>query len=128
MVLFLAGLLIGPASDQKTADQKARELGALIMVSGGHFGAVEGARARIYAAADRATVLDPQHELLVELPYNFITAIRAEPAGDGWKLVVESLGGTSEFFYSGFFAEHLARVAEDTLHSQIRHELPVLPS
>ena len=33
---------------------------------------------------------------------------------------------TARFRYDGFFAEHLARVAETTVRNVLRRELPVL--
>ena len=35
---------------------------------------------------------------------------------------------TARFRYDGFFAEHLARVAENTVRNVLRKELPVLKS
>jgi len=52
-----------------------------------------------------------------------------EPEAQTWDLAItwESKDmRTARFRYDGFFAEHLARVAETTVRNVLRRELPVL--
>jgi hypothetical protein len=78
-------------------------------------------------------VLDTALNTLLEIPIAQIAALRVERGGGqpqepnaDWKLHVAWEGSTAEFFYRGPFGEHLARVAESTIGSQLRRELPVL--
>ncbi len=128
LALFLAALLVPAARPEKSVDELARELGALVVVNGGRFREPAGGAvpAQLFVAAERVIALDARHTALAEIPLRVVSSVRAEEAADGWKLRVEWGHSTAEFTYDGFFAEHLARVAEDTLRSQLRRELPVL--
>jgi hypothetical protein len=127
-VAFLAlALLARPAKEGKTVDAVAKELGALIVLNGGRLrlGSQDSA-AQLFLSPEALHVLDLRHEPLLEIPLAAVREVRATPDGNNWKLVVESEAGATAFQYDGFFAEHLARVAETTLRSQLRRELPVL--
>jgi hypothetical protein len=128
LALFFVALLATPAKQQKSLDEQARELGALVVVNGGRFQRAGDGRvpARLYVAPERVFALDLQHVPLVEIPLGAVSSVRAEEAGDGWKLRVVWDQTAAEFSYDGFFAEHLARVAENTLRSLLQRELPVL--
>lgn len=128
LLIFLA-LLARPAKEGKTVDAQARELGALVVLNGGQFYAADGKAVptRLFVTTEAVHVLDWQHRALLEIPLAQVETLRAtSEEGKRWKLVVQWRGGVVEFFYDGFFAEHLARVAETTLSSQLRRELPVL--
>lgn len=137
LLLVLLALLVGRAREGKPVDEQARELGALVVLNGGWFTPPDGkpCPARFYVASDRVHVLDLTHRPLLEIPLAVVGALRveeakeaqeAEEAKDCWRLRIEWDGGSAVFSYEGFFAEHLAQVAEATLRSRLRRELPVL--
>ncbi len=128
LLLFVTALLIGPLDPEKSVDQQARELGALVVINGGSFHAPSGPpiRAQLFVGSGRVIALDASKRPLVEIPFGELSSVRAERANGGWKLLVEWDHSSAEFSYEGFFAEHLARVAETTLRSQAHPGLPVL--
>ncbi|MEE8201967.1 MAG: hypothetical protein V3R29_12475 [Candidatus Acidoferrales bacterium] len=128
IALLLVALAARPARETKTTDEQARELGALVVLNGGRFQAGEGnsMQTRLYVAEDRVHVLDLEHRRLLEIPLGGVSSVVAEEAKGQWRLVVEWSGGRAVFRYGGYFAEHLARVAETTLNCQRRAELPIL--
>lgn len=134
LLLILLALLVPPVKEGKSVDEQARELGALVVVNGGRFrsAGAHSTPARLFVAPERVHVLDLQHRPLLEIPLGAISALRVEEAKeakeakDNWGLRVEWEEGSATFYYEGFFAEHLARVAETTLRSQLHRELRVV--
>ncbi len=128
LALFLLALLATPAKPEQSVDERARELGALVVVNGGRFCPPAGdpVPAQLFVARERLYALSPELQPLLEIAFADVSSVRAQPAAEGWKLRVEWDYSTAEFLYDGFFAEHLVRVAESTLLSQLRRELPVL--
>jgi hypothetical protein len=127
-LIILLALILSPARTELSVDARARELGALIVVDGGHYinTARSRSRARLFIGPDRLSVLDAALKVLVEIPLQQIRTALVESAGGDWIFRVDSEQRTAEFVYQGTFAEHLARVAESTVRSQLRRELPVL--
>jgi hypothetical protein len=129
MVLFIAAILLPPAKPVFSADDKARELGALVVVNGGQYQSRNSAApvVQLFVGAESISVLDSHLQPLLIIPVAEITSARAEQAGDHWLVRVLWPDHTVEFSYNGIFAEHLARVAESTLQSVMRPALPVIP-
>jgi hypothetical protein len=129
LVAFTAAILLPPAKLTTSVDDKARELGALIVVNGGRYQPDNGplTAAQLFVGAKRICVLDARFQTLLVIPVNEITAARAEESETGWLLRMTWADQTAEFFYRGIFAEHLARVAETTLRGVMRPSLPVIP-
>jgi hypothetical protein len=129
LALFVSAILLPPAKPQTSADGKARELRALVVVNGGRYRPANASSAavQIFVGDERISVLDASFHPLLEIPVSEITSARAEEAEKGWLLQVTWADHTAEFSYRGVFAEHLARVAETTLHSVMHPSLPVLP-
>jgi hypothetical protein len=87
---------------------------------------------------DRLFVVDEREHTLEDIPLVRVRELAArpipaqgEPEGEAqtWDLAItwESKNSrTARFRYDGVFAEHLARVAETTVRSLLRKELPVL--
>jgi hypothetical protein len=147
--LLLGFALLLPAQKKgKSIDEVAREMGALVVVNGGRY---QGRAVRLYVAPEQMQVLSLGHEPILTIPLAATMRVEAEQtkeallphpeasgadqglrfasteeAGEGWQLRIEWGGGSAVFRYEGFFAEHLARVAETTLRSQFRRELPVI--
>ncbi|MGH9787555.1 MAG: hypothetical protein ACRD4U_02480 [Candidatus Acidiferrales bacterium] len=128
LLLLLFALFVRPVKEGKTADDQARELGALIVLNGGRLRQAGGDVVRFFLTPVSLHALDLKHRDRLVIPLASVRAVWAEEARDGWRLRIEWEGGEAESDYDGFFAEHLARVAETTLRSQLRRELPVLRS
>jgi hypothetical protein len=129
LAMFISAILLPPAKPDTSADDKARELGALVVVNGGRFNPGEASffAAQLFVGDENISVRDPQLQPVLEIPVSEITLTRAEESHDCWLLRVNWADKTAVFSYRGVFAEHLARVAETTIRSVMRSALPVLP-
>ncbi|HJX96439.1 MAG TPA: hypothetical protein VJ324_12520 [Candidatus Acidoferrum sp.] len=127
--MFLAAILLPPAEPHNFADDKARELGALVIVNGGkyHPGNAAPAPVQLFVGAEQIWALDSHFQPLVVIPAAEITSADALQKKDRWILQVRWSDNAAEFFYQGVFAEHFARVAESTLGSVMHSPLPILP-
>jgi hypothetical protein len=128
ILLLALALLIPPERAKLSVDQRARELGAFVAVDGGRY-QPQGQGAlpvRLFVGPQHIWILDAALRTLREMPLAQLETLRAEPAPDGWRLLLMGRGATAELGYRGPFAEHLARVAESTVRSQLRRELPIL--
>jgi hypothetical protein len=127
--MFLAAILLPPAEPHNFADDKARELGALVIVNGGkyHPGNAAPAPVQLFVGAEQIWALDSHFQPLVVIPAAEITSANALQKKDRWILQVRWSNNAAEFFYQGVFAEHFARVAESTLGSVMHSPLPILP-
>ena len=128
LLLILLALTVRPTRQERSVDEQARELGALVVLNGGRFRPADGKirQARLFIAPERFHVLDLEHRPLLEILWTAVSAVRTEEAGGGWQLLVEFQETTVVFHYDGFFAGHLAQIAETTLRNRLRKELPVL--
>ncbi len=128
MVMFIAAILLPPAKPVFHADEKARELGALVVVNGGQYQSRSsaGSSVQLFVGAESISVLDSRFQPLLNIPVAEITSARAEKSGEHWLVRVVWPDHTAEFSYNGIFAEHLARVAESTVQSVMRPALPVI--
>lgn len=128
LALFLAAILLPPAKEDNRVAERARELGALIVVNGGHY-ASENALptpVQLFVSTDQIHVVGSELEMKHQIPVAEISSVIAAETRDRWILRVRWLDQTADFEYQGVFAEHLARVAESTLRSVLRSPLPVL--
>jgi hypothetical protein len=127
-VLLLLALALAPKRGDFSIDERARQLGALIVVDGGRYldGTGTLRPAKLFIGSDRLWVLNPALQVLLELPLIQVRALTVEPADAVWRLRLDCNLSVTEFLYEGSFAEHLARVADETLRSQLHRELPVL--
>lgn len=127
LLLILLALLPRPPPQGTTVDERARELGALVVVNGGRLlNGETNPEVRLFVGPERLHALDPRQQPCLEIPLNAVTSLAVEQAENGWRLLIEWSQGSAEFHYQGHFAEHLARVADTTLRSQVRRELPVV--
>ena len=129
LAMFIAAILLPPAKPVLSADDKARELGALVIVNGGQYqpGNATAAMVQLFVGPERIWALDDHFQELLVIPVSEITSARAEGSDGRWLLRIGWADRAAEFSYRGIFAEHLARVAESTLHSVMRPSLPVIP-
>jgi hypothetical protein len=129
LAMFIAAILLPPAKTATSADDKARELGAFVVVNGGQFklGESPSFAAQLFVGPEHISVLDRQFQSFLKIPVSEITSARAEESNGRWFLRVNWGNETAVFRYRGVFAEHLARVAESTIRGVMRPALPVLP-
>ena len=130
LVLFLAAVLAPPAEPTDEVDDKARELGALVVVNGGKCcpGTGPASPVQLFIGADTIWVMNSHLHPLLTIPTAQISLARAEQTSSGWSLHLRWTDHAAEFFYSGIFAEHLARVAEASIRGVMPGGLPVLQS
>lgn len=128
LALFMTAVLLGPGAPDTTVDDKARELGALVVVNGGEYAQAPGrpAAVRLFVGADRIWALGHAFQPLAVIHVKEISSASAIAAPSGWTLRIEWPEHAAEFGYRGFFAEHLARVAESTIRSVMRPSLPII--
>jgi hypothetical protein len=129
LTMFVLAILLPSAKPGMSADDKARELGALVVVNGGRFKLADGPSftAQLFVGSEHVSVLDSHFQSFLEIPVGEITSARAEESQGRWLLLVDWANKNAAFAYRGVFSEHLARVAESTIHSVMRPALPVLP-
>ncbi|MGA2074340.1 MAG: hypothetical protein ABSH52_12635 [Terriglobia bacterium] len=142
IALMAFGLLVRAKPQAKSVDAQARELDALVVLNGGAFiphGADRPARiVSIFVNPDRLFVVDEREHTLEEIPMVRVRELEARPVtspcepeaeAQTWDLTITWESNemrTARFRYDGVFAEHLARVAENTVRNLLRKELPVL--
>jgi hypothetical protein len=129
LVMFMLAILVPASQPELNLDEKARELGALVVVNGGHYqpGNAPVSAVRLFTGSENIWALDSHLQPLVVIPVSQISLLRAEKIGPYWVLLVRWLDHAAEFSYRGIFAEHFARVAESTIRGVMRPALPVLP-
>jgi hypothetical protein len=129
LAMFVGAILLPSARPDTTADEKARELGALVVVNGGEYqpGNAPAAPVQLFTGVENIWALNRHFQPLLVIPVRELTVARAENNSGVWLLQLRWADHAAEFTYRGIFAEHLARVAETTLHSVMRPALPVIP-
>jgi hypothetical protein len=69
LLLLLLALLLRPTREGESTDEIARQLGALVVVNGGHWQDVEEQPAvRLFVGPERAHVLDAEQQPRLEIP------------------------------------------------------------
>jgi hypothetical protein len=140
IVLILFGLALRAGPQTPSLDSKAQDLRALVVVNGGTFRYDDGGKqirhVHLFVISDRVVALAKAAKPLVEIPFSSIRDLSADAVSQEkgrkrnlWNLNVTWQSAeltTTRFCYEGVFAEHLARVAEQTLRSLWKKELPVL--
>jgi hypothetical protein len=146
VALVIFGLAVRARPERKSVDDVAREINALVVLNGGawingeHSKPVKGTH--ILVVSDRLVVLTSKLHQIAEIHLPSVRQVRAQALFPGsapkngdraavpWQTeLLWSLGGqahSAAFHFDGFFAEHLARVAEQTITSVWKKQLPVL--
>jgi hypothetical protein len=131
LALFLTGALLPPATVTTNVDDKARELGALVVVNGGKYrydqGSSEPVSTQLFVGPDYIWALGSRLQTLLTIPVSEVSSVHAEETDGGWILRVRCSDRIEEFSFGGIFAEHFARVAENTLRGVMQSTLPILP-
>jgi hypothetical protein len=127
-LMLLFGLLVTAERPEISIDARAKELGALITVDGGHYIDAAGSRHRtkLFVGPDRLWALNSALHVLLEIPLTQVRTLVVEPSGNNWSFRLDGQQTKAEFIYEGSFAQHLAGVAEATVRSRLNRELPVL--
>ncbi len=142
LILLLFALLVRARPAEKSVDVIADELGALIVLNGGTFRespeSMEIRRTQIFVHPQKVMVHGPGNCHLLTILMAKFRSLEAHACANGTKrnhqsweveiVWVDDSPHTTKFTYEGPFAEHLAQVAESTLRSQWKKELPILPT
>jgi hypothetical protein len=128
LAIFIAAIMLPPAKATSGTDDKARELGALVAVNGGVLqSGRDAAPVQLFVGSEHIWALPSDFQPLLVIAVAELISARAEETDRGWILRLRWADRSAIFEYSGVFAEHLARVAENTIQSVMRPSLPVLP-
>jgi|SRR5271157_2180358 len=129
LLLFVVAILLPPAELESGTDRKARELGAQTVVSGGEYQPVNApaAEVRLFISPTQIWALDAQFDPLLMIPTPDISSLRVEGRDPRWLLHVRWADHKAEFAYSSFFAERLARLAEQSIRAALPQELAATP-
>jgi hypothetical protein len=129
LAMFLVAVLLPPAQSVTGVDDKAKELGALIVVNGGEYqsAASSPAPVQLFVSVENVWALDSHWRILLTIPIAEISSVQISGAGSRWSVAVRWSDHAVDFRFGGIFAEHLARVAHTTLQAVVRPALPVLP-
>ncbi len=129
LAMFLTAALLPSAKPDTQTDEKAKELGVLVVVNGGKYNPGTGPAScvQLFVGANNIWALNSHLHPLLVIPTSGISSVHAEETAYGWVVRVRCMDRIGEFFYTGIFAEHLARVAESTIRSVMPSSLPILP-
>jgi len=129
LFLFVVAILLPPAELESGTDRKARELGAQTVVSGGEYqaGNAPAAEVRLFISRTHIWALNPHFDPLLVIPTPDISGLRVEGRDPRWLLQVRWADYKAEFTYSSFFAERLARLAEQSIQAALPQELLATP-
>jgi hypothetical protein len=128
LAMFLAAILLPPAPSHSAIEEKVRELGAHVVVSGGKYqpGKAAPVPVRLFVCAEQICALDSHFQPLLVIPAVEISSADAKQVMDRWILQVRWPGHTAEFSYQGIFAERRARDAQTALAAVMPPQRPVL--
>jgi hypothetical protein len=128
LAMFLTAALLPPAIADVTANDKARELGALVVVNGGKTRMSNVAvPVRLLVGTENIWALDSQLQTRLIIPVGELTSVYSEENENGWVVRLRRSNSVEEFVYRGVFAEHFAKVTENTILGVMRPGLPVQP-
>jgi hypothetical protein len=146
--LALFSLLVKARPERKSVDDVAREINALVVLNGGSWVNPEQPKSvpatNIFVVPERLLVFTSSLQQVAEIPLSAVRQVCAQAlpsaaaprngdaAAQVWEMQIvwHSTHEThrATFHFEGFFAEHLARVAEQTITSVWKKQLPVLRS
>ena len=129
LVMFIAATMLLPARPRSTFDDKARELGALLVVDGGRYQLSNSPSVpvQLFVFANRISALDARFRQVLEIPTTEITSFLALQDESGWFLEVIWSDSAAEFSYRGASAERLAHVAENAIRRVAPASAPPAP-
>jgi hypothetical protein len=128
LAAFIVAILLPPPKATSGVDDKARELGALVVVDGGTFQSGSFAvPVQLFVGSQNVWALEADFHPLLVIPVTELISAQAEELDGQWMLRLRWADRSAIFSYSSVFGEQLARVAENTVQSVMRPSVPVLP-
>jgi hypothetical protein len=128
LAAFIVAILLPPPKATSGIDDKARELGALVVVDGGTFQSGSFAvPVQLFVGSQNVWALEADFHPLLVIPVAELISAQAEELDGQWTLRLRWADRSAMFSYSGVFGENLARTAENTVQSVMGTETPVLP-
>jgi hypothetical protein len=128
LAAFIVAILLPPPKATSGVDDKARELGALVVVDGGTFQSGSFAvPVQLFVGSQNVWALEADFHPLLVIPVAELISAQAEDLDGQWMLRLRWADRSAMFSYSGVFGENLARTAENTVQSVMGTETPVLP-
>jgi hypothetical protein len=129
LALFSTAILLPSAQPYTTTDDKARELGAQVVVKGGEYqpGNAAAAAVRLFIGREHIWALDKLFQPLLVIPAAEMTSLGVEQRDGMWSLWVVWNEHAAEFCYRGVFGEYLARLAQSAIRGVTHADLPELP-
>ena len=130
LAMFLAAILLPPAEPRTIPEEKARELGALVVVNGGEYEPGNGAPAlvQLFVGAERIWALDSQFQPLLVIPAAEIISANAEGAIEAHDLRTRQAGRMMfidfHLVVPGSMSVSAAHDICDRLESAIKEEFP----
>ena len=127
LAMFLTAALLPPAITSQTADDKAREFGALVVVNGGKTRMSNGVAVpvRLLVGTENIWALDSRLQTRLIIPVAEVSSVYSEETEYGWVVRLRRPDYVEEFAYRGVFAEHFAKVAENSIRAVMHPGLPV---
>jgi len=128
LAAFIVAILLPPPKATSGIDDKARELGALVVVDGGTFQSGSFAvPVQLFVGSQKLWALEADFHPLLVISVPELISARAEEMDGRWILRLRWADRSATFSYSGIFAENVARIAESTVLNVMHPSLPVLP-
>ena len=130
LVMFITAILLLPAATRTGLEDRARELGALLVVDGGRYqlpNSSSSVPVQLFVFADHISALDGKLRRALEIPTAEITSFLALQDAKGWFLEVIWSNGAAEFSYRGVSAERLAHIAENAIRGVAPAPGPLVP-
>jgi len=128
LAAFIVAILLPPPKATSGIDDKARELGALVVVDGGTFQSGSFAvPVQLFVGSQNVWALEADFHPLLVIPVAELISAQAEELDGQWMLRLRWADRSAMFSYSGVFGENLARTAQNTVQSVMGTETPVLP-
>lgn len=127
LAMFLTAALLPPALATATVDDKARELGALIVVNGGKTRMANGVAVpvRLLVGTENIWALDSHLQARLIIPVAEVSSVYSEETENGWVVRLRRSSDVDEFAYRGVFAEHFANVAENSIRGVMHPGIPI---
>lgn len=128
LAMFLAAILLPSAPSLSAAAEKARELGAHVVVNGGKYqpGTIAPASVQLFVGTEQVCALDAHLQPLLVIPVSEISFVSAAQEMDRWILQIRWSDSAAGFSYQGVFAERHARDAKNALATVMPPSRPVL--
>jgi len=127
LAMFLTAALLPPAIANVTVDDKAREFGALVVVNGGKTRMSNGVAVpvRLLVGTENIWALDAHLQTRLIIPVAEVSSVYSEELDNGWIVRLRRPNTIDEFGFRGVFAEHFAKVAENTIRTVMAPGLPL---